>query len=169
MVWLKKSSQIQIFHENIFGWILLPFPDEICPCALNHQCMNYSLERWWNIIGRRDLFWGDTYHMVYRNNTSIIWCIIIILKKMKKWRETPTWIFVPGLRLVSNLQIGDIARKFELVNWWVKLVGKFGLSNSPICLQIWVCMYTLGSEKRGGSVVAVAADQQTVGGCWFWD
>ncbi len=63
--------------------------------------------------------------MVYHNNTSIIWCIVIILKKMKKWREMPTWIFVPGgLWLVSNLQIGEIACKFEIGELVSKIGGK---------------------------------------------
>jgi hypothetical protein len=68
--------------------------------------------------------------MMYRNNTSIIRCIVIILKKMENGGNA-YGNFCTGLRLVSNLQIGEVARKFETG----ELVSKIGR-------KIWTCKFT---------------------------
>jgi hypothetical protein len=62
---------------------------------------------------------------------AIIWCIVIILKKMKKIEGNAYVNFCTRLRLVSNLQIGKNACKFEIGELVSKIGGKF-----------WTCKFT---------------------------
>jgi hypothetical protein len=69
--------------------------------------------------------------MVYRNNTSIIYIFSLgsyVLrnntKKNEKMEGNAYVNVCTGLRLVSNLQIGEIARKFEIGELVSKIGGK---------------------------------------------
>jgi hypothetical protein len=75
---------------------------------------------------------GEKVGTIRRCNDDTYYVLFLCTKKNRKLEGNAYVNFCTRLQLVSNLQISEIARQFEIGELVNNLVGKFELANSLI-------------------------------------